>query len=31
MGELCRLNGIDDPSHHRLKVGATLVVTATRS
>jgi len=29
IGELCRLNGIDDPGHHRLKVGVTLVVTAT--
>ncbi len=30
LGELCRLNGIDDPRHHRLQVGATLRVTSTR-
>jgi membrane-bound lytic murein transglycosylase D len=28
--ELCRLNGIGNPRRHTLKVGATLVVAATR-
>jgi membrane-bound lytic murein transglycosylase D len=28
--ELCRLNGIGNPRHHTLRVGATLVVAATR-
>jgi membrane-bound lytic murein transglycosylase D len=28
--ELCKLNGIGNPRHHTLQVGATLVVTSTR-
>jgi membrane-bound lytic murein transglycosylase D len=28
--ELCRLNGIDDPDHHKLKVGAQLVLVPQR-
>jgi membrane-bound lytic murein transglycosylase D len=28
--ELCRLNGIGNPRHHTLQVGATLVVSPTR-
>jgi membrane-bound lytic murein transglycosylase D len=30
LGELCRLNGIENPRHHRLQVGATLLVASTR-
>jgi membrane-bound lytic murein transglycosylase D len=30
LGELCRLNGIENPRRHRLQVGATLLVTSTR-
>ena len=30
LGELCRLNGIENPRHHRLQVGVTLLVASTR-
>jgi membrane-bound lytic murein transglycosylase D len=30
LGELCRLNGIGNPRHHKLQIGVTLVVSSTR-
>jgi membrane-bound lytic murein transglycosylase D len=30
LDELCRLNGIGNPRHHTLKIGASLVVSTTR-
>lgn len=30
LDELCRLNGIGNPRHHKLQVGARLVVSSTR-